>query len=337
MSKKVMQGFSAILKTASKEKSIEQIFKTLDRELRKLVACDVTALAIPSRRNPCVICRTSAKTRARTVVVEPGFFTRTGIRRTLVSGRPTFKNATSAQKKEFKAVSCPAPKVIGMVPLVSRGQAVGVIVAARTGGQPFSKEDKAVTTDFALLAAPILHLFEINSLYEDAASLDAVTGLRNHYHLQLRLEEEIGFVDRYKGSFALLIIAIDGFRAFNEKYDYEAGTAALMKIARIIEDGIRNVDVAARYGGGSFAVLLTRCAPKTALGIAERTRQEIARTKFKTSTGWAKLTVSTGVAMYPTDSPLRSGIIEAAEVAVGWAKKHECNRTYVFSKLFSGK
>jgi diguanylate cyclase (GGDEF)-like protein len=160
------------------------------------------------------------------------------------------------------------------------------------------------------------------------AITDSLTGLYNHRYLHERLDEEIERCVYRGGSLALLLVDLDDFRAFNDRYGHSAGDRALRDVARVIEASLRQVDLAARYGGEEFGVILIDADEAGALEVAERIRTGIAQTEFASS--HEALSVSIGMALCPADASHKEEVLDKADWAVYLAKRRGRNQVVSF-------
>ena len=129
---------------------------------------------------------------------------------------------------------------------------------------------------------------------------DGLTGLYNHRYVHERLAEELVRASREDTELSLLFCDLDNFKEYNDRFGHSAGDRALRAVARIIERCVRSVDLICRYGGEEFVVVLPEIGGRGALEVAERIRAAVESAEGL-SEGRA-LTVSIGVAMYPTDA-----------------------------------
>jgi len=173
-----------------------------------------------------------------------------------------------------------------------------------------------------------------------AGNVDPLTGLCSHRHFHERLVEEIKRADRYDHVVSLLMVDVDNFRQFNEAYDHAAGDEALRQIAQILSAVIRTTDLAARYGGDEFAVMLPETGLAGALQVAGKIRAEVAARDLRLQgrqrgkmDRMARFTVSIGAAAFPQHSMQKNGLIVAADVAMYMAKYSGRNKVCPFNRV----
>jgi diguanylate cyclase (GGDEF)-like protein len=124
------------------------------------------------------------------------------------------------------------------------------------------------------------------------ATTDALTGLFNRRHFEIRLREELARWQRYRTPVSLLIFDVDGLKPINDQSGHEAGDAALRMVADALRATCRTTDVIARLGGDEFAVLAPLTHAAEAIDLAERVRSVVREMHSQ----WGRVTVSVGVA-----------------------------------------
>jgi diguanylate cyclase (GGDEF)-like protein len=166
-------------------------------------------------------------------------------------------------------------------------------------------------------------------LAEFDAATDGVTGLYNHRFLQERLAEEVSRAEHSGATVAVLFLDIDHFKSFNDEWGHSLGDAVLRLVARVVEAEVRRSDVVARYGGEEFAAILPGAELVTAWGVAERIRRKIARSPIMA--GMRPVTVSVGVAVYPSDGMTLAELIDRADSAMYQAKRLGRDRVHAWT------
>ncbi len=184
--------------------------------------------------------------------------------------------------------------------------------------------------------ALIRELKEKNSRLEDLVLRDGLTGLYNHAFLQERLEAEVSRSQRTGQPFGLLFIDVDHFKSINDSCGHQVGDAILRGISDVMKGGaggfaLREHDLAARYGGDEFVLLLPETNKSGATAMAERLRRYVAGMSFG-SMG-ARATLSIGIAAFPSDGQHRRGLVQAADAALYAAKRMGRNRVVSFTPV----
>jgi len=171
-----------------------------------------------------------------------------------------------------------------------------------------------------------------NSLHFKRAIVDRKTELYNHSFFMKRLEEELARLRRYKGRTTLLMLDVDHFKKFNDTYGHLAGDWVLKEVAQAVRDSVRIEDLAARFGGEEFAVLLIQCDPAMSFILGERIRKAIEEKKVVFGGKELSVTVSIGVAHTSTEAlvPDSATLIDRADKALYVAKRSGRNRTSIF-------
>ncbi len=173
---------------------------------------------------------------------------------------------------------------------------------------------------------------------EKLATTDGLTELNNHRHFQELLSKEIERTRRYGSSVALLLMDIDHFKSFNDTYGHPVGDLVLKEISKCIRKSLRTNDIAARYGGEEFTVIVPESNEQGALIIAERIRSTIENHVIDSNGRQLRVTVSIGIAAFPSLAANQPQLIDSADKALYHSKEHGRNRVTIFaSGMASGK
>lgn len=178
------------------------------------------------------------------------------------------------------------------------------------------------------------YLDRLHVNYETAifyAITDRRTGLHNHGYFEHMLEAEIKRSLRHKHPVSLLMMDIDDFKQYNDRLGHLAGDEILSELGKLIKKNIREVDLGARYGGEEFAIILPYTDKGGAKIVAERIRQIISSHSFRPELRLPskKLTVSIGIASFPSDSNSARELVQKADKALYAAKEQGKNRVCV--------
>jgi diguanylate cyclase (GGDEF)-like protein len=122
---------------------------------------------------------------------------------------------------------------------------------------------------------------------------------------------------------------LDRFKKINDTYGHDAGDRALKTISKFLQKNIRDVDAIARYGGEEFVMLIPDADKEAAFCLAERLREELAKVKLE---GLPPITISLGIATYPTDGTDIEDLIKKADAAMYEAKQRGRNKAVKFSR-----
>lgn len=334
MAAKMFDSIMKIFSALDRAEGLENVFDVASEEIASFVKVDSLALLVPSYKYPVVVCRNFPGKRTSVVPSPPGLARTLDVERLLDYGRTSYKKVTGRDRAAVEAVMTEGIKRTAYVPLSSQGRSVALLCAGRKADRAFSKKDKDGLKQFAVALAPLVHLFQLKGPHQDFSSLDSLTGLANYHYLQLRLEEEINRVDRYRGSFALMLVSVDKFKLINRHHGHRIGTDVLVRVSQIVQDCLREVDVAARYSGSTFGVMLTKAELRAAVSTAERIHKALEKAGFRLGKMKQNVTVSIGCALYPQDSSFQNGLVEAAEMALSRADENGGNQTCFFHDMF---
>ena len=183
------------------------------------------------------------------------------------------------------------------------------------------------------LKSPTIVEIKLFKKVQDAVYVDDLTELYNYRYFRERIDEEVKRGHRYNSSLSLLMLDVDDFKAFNDRYGHEQGNIALSNFAHLLKDSVREVDVVARYGGEEFAIILPATPKSGALKVAEKIRANVEKTPIdgEECQPPKTLTVSIGVASVPSDSASSDDLIQKADDALYRAKSLGKNRIEAFS------
>ena len=156
---------------------------------------------------------------------------------------------------------------------------------------------------------------------EELAMTDGLTNVHTRRYFLERFEEELKRSTMKKIDLSFLMIDVDDFKNFNDQFGHLAGDQILREAGRIIKENVREIDIAGRFGGEEFCVVLPVTDRKGANFAAERIRAAIESTPIKAYDASVKITVSIGIASFPQDGKSTDALIDKADWALYRAKK----------------
>jgi diguanylate cyclase (GGDEF)-like protein len=161
---------------------------------------------------------------------------------------------------------------------------------------------------------------------QELAITDSLTQALSRRYFIERFDEEIERSKKFNLNFSLLIVDIDRFKEYNDRYGHLVGDVILREVSATIKAGIREIDLIGRYGGDEFLLLLTETDKNGARFVAERIRESIEARQFQAYDESLKGTISVGISCFPEDSHYWQGLIEKADKALYQAKQAGRNR-----------
>jgi diguanylate cyclase (GGDEF)-like protein len=230
------------------------------------------------------------------------------------------------------AVATPAdqwrrsPRSLAAIPLATPEGVNGVLAVWSSTSAHLEAEGLELLRTLAPLAASQLaHALEHDRLRENAER-DSLTGLYNRRMFDHSVSAESARHERYGHPIALLLIDVDHFKHINDSFGHEAGDTVLRAVARVIMAGVRDVDVAARFGGEEFAVMLPETSPEAAADVAERLRASVERIELPWAGDVIGVRVSIGVSSCPACVRDPRALVRSADAALYQAKTTGRNR-----------
>jgi len=217
-------------------------------------------------------------------------------------------------------------------PITLSGRKIGVLnVTDKTSGGTFDDVDLSL---LEIIGPQIAVAMERAEWQERATEFqlmsitDPLTGLLNRRYLEERLTEELNRSQRYNYSMSCLMIDIDDFKSYNDRNGHQAGDTALKITAHALKATLRSADVACRYGGEEFCILLPQTSLSEAGVIAERMRQRVTETDYPygKSQPLGTVSVSIGVSTFAKHIDTAEKVIAAADRALYSAKSRGKNR-----------
>ena len=237
------------------------------------------------------------------------------------SGKAVVVPDTSQDSRFFAQVDSRTKmetRSIVAVPVRFREQCLGVIELINcVGPDGFSARDMALLEALADYAAIAIENARHVQRIHELTITDDCTSLYNARHMNFMLDTEIYRSHRYAFEFSLIFIDLDHFKQINDTHGHLMGSKLLAEIGAAIKENCRLIDLAFRYGGDEFVILLPQTSKENAMGVARRVHRLIRETKWLTDAELnVNITASVGVASYPTDSRTKAELLHLADDAM---------------------
>jgi diguanylate cyclase (GGDEF)-like protein len=205
-------------------------------------------------------------------------------------------------------------------PLSYQGRSLGALVALANQRRTFLPRDVDLLRSYAVQAAVALLNARLFEMQERLAARDPLTGVLNRRELHEHLEREIERCRRHGGSFAVVVLDLDGFKLVNDTSGHSEGDDVLRAVGAALSESARGSDTVFRMGGDEFAILLPGCSdPEAAAASAERACAAIRHAD-------SRVNASYGLATWPLDGVEQDDVLAAADRQLYRMKGARSNR-----------
>ena len=226
-----------------------------------------------------------------------------------------------------------------IVPLFQKNRVNGILLLGERmdlgGGTSFDDYDAKQILNIASLASMAIN----NAALLERSSTDMMTRLKLKYFFFNQLADKLDLAVAQSLPIGVIMFDIDHFKSFNDTYGHACGDYVLMTVTKIIKSSIRDQDMASRYGGEEFTVMLPNTLKEDAMLVAERIRANIEKALFRYEEKEMHVTISGGVSVYDAEeNPVTSAkeIVEQADKALYVSKTSGRNRiTFADKKIIS--
>ncbi len=217
----------------------------------------------------------------------------------------------------------PAPPDAGYVcvPMMAYGEAVGLLTISVPGETEMSVDRQRLATTVAEHIALSLANLKLQETLRSQSIRDPLTGLFNRRYMEESLEREMRRAGRTRRPVGIIMLDLDHFKTFNDTHGHEVGDALLREVGAVLQRSIRGEDIACRYGGEEFILILPDAPLRDAAQRAEHLREAIGTVDVvRRHQAVGPVTVSLGVAIYPDHGSTSEAVLRAADAALYQAK-----------------
>lgn len=229
-------------------------------------------------------------------------------------------------------------KKIGVFPLISEGKLLGSIVTKSTDNVLSEKEINYLE-QLTNQAATTISRANVYAEILKHATLDALTGFNNRRQLEERIKQEVSSAKRQKRNLCAIMTDIDFFKSVNDTYGHATGDLVLKAVSHVIKLQLRDYDIAGRYGGEEFSIILPYTRILEAKMVAERLRKAVENTKIdiskvnnETNDKNISVTISLGIAEYENGDDEHT-ILQKADKALYKAKEGGRNKAEIYENI----
>ncbi|MGH8300843.1 MAG: sensor domain-containing diguanylate cyclase [Steroidobacteraceae bacterium] len=206
-------------------------------------------------------------------------------------------------------------------PLVSQGETLAVLHVRGAGAQSLSDDVQRLASALAEQLSLAVGNLRLQETLRSGSERDPLTDLYNRRHLEISLQRELARAMRHGFPVSLVMLDVDHFKAFNDTNGHDAGDEVLRNVAHVLKRHTRAEDVACRYGGEEFLIVLPACPVDDAYSKAEAIREAIAQLHvFSRGIALPRITASLGIACHPEDGERMEDLIAGADAALYRAK-----------------
>ncbi len=213
------------------------------------------------------------------------------------------------------------------VPIISQSRIIGIMRLNSREKNTYSFDDLRLLDFISDLASSAINNARLYKTTEELSTRDSLTGFFIHRHMKALLYNEIERVRVNKNALSVIMLDIDHFKDYNDRYGHSAGDKVILRIAHILQDNAaKHTQLIARYGGEEFVIILPNTDNDNARKIAEKIRQDVAKSRFILRREQTSVTISAGVASYCDSMKDRDELLKKADFLLYKAKKEGRNR-----------
>lgn len=242
--------------------------------------------------------------------------------RAILTGKPVVENDVHSVPgyvhgfEETRSEMC--------LPLICFGETLGVLALESARKNAFQPADVQPLESVADICATSIQNARYFERVKQMAYVDGLTGMYNRRHFESKILEETERAQRYHHGLSLIMVDIDNFKKLNDEFGHLLGDEVLRQVSTLFSQQLRKVDTACRYGGEEFLIIAPETTGEQAMALAEKLRKTVEAHPFP---GVPRpVTISAGIAEYPTCGEDRDALVRAADGAMYNAKQEGRNR-----------
>jgi diguanylate cyclase (GGDEF)-like protein/PAS domain S-box-containing protein len=231
-------------------------------------------------------------------------------------------------------LSEPLPVTTLCLPMQVQGKILGVLHLQSQNWEDLEESKQRLAYTVVEQTGLALSNLELREALREQSIRDSLTGLYNRRYMEEVLKQQLSRVTRQLHPLGIIMIDIDHFKSFNDNYGHAAGDTLMRKLGLLLQRRIRGEDIACRYGGEEFVLIMPDASLETAQQRAEELRREARQLHVQDGDPSAEaITLSIGVAIYPQHGRTIENVLRAADSALYRAKQEGRDRVVVAAKV----
>ena len=219
------------------------------------------------------------------------------------------------------------------VPIQTDSQTMGCLVLESFSSGLYRKKEGRNLHIFSTRLGVLLDWWQKYDVIRETAMRDGLTGLLNHRSFVERFQQELQRAGRYNEKLVLMMLDLDKFKRINDNHGHLYGDYVLRGTSAVLKTAVRNIDIVARYGGEEFAIVLVKTTKVKTFNSAKRIVQSLADHPFEKEGKMVRMTISAGMAEYPTDGENMRELIAIADRAMYEVKGRGGNNVEVAGEI----
>jgi diguanylate cyclase (GGDEF)-like protein len=220
------------------------------------------------------------------------------------------------------------------IPVLAHGESLGVLSVSPAPSAALGARAERLAEQIGLAVANL----RLRDSLRTQAVCDGLTSLYNRRYFEEAAERELSRAKRHKRQLVMMVLDVDHFKRFNDTYGHDAGDALLREVGQLLRSSVRQSDVACRYGGEEFVLILPESSPEEALRRADQIREAFHRLGLSYQGKLlGPVSVSIGIAAFPDHGGTRDTLLRSADAALYRAKREGRDRALIASANESGE
>jgi diguanylate cyclase (GGDEF)-like protein/PAS domain S-box-containing protein len=227
-------------------------------------------------------------------------------------------------------LSDPPPAISCCLPMQAQGEPLGILHVQSQHEENLDEAKRQLAYTVVEQAGMALSNLKLREALREQSIRDPLTGLYNRRYMEEVLKQQLSRVTRQLHPLGIIMIDIDHFKRFNDTHGHAAGDALLRELSQFLQSHIRGEDIACRYGGEEFTLIMPDASLETAHQRAEHLRQEARQLQWQDAgQSYEAITLSAGIAVYPQHGRTIQTVLRAADAALYRAKQEGRDRVIV--------